>query len=77
MPLYEYRCGKCGSVSEHLVRSSGEKPEACPKCGGRDLEKQFSSFSASVGSKPGALPCATGGCESGGCATGSCPFSQN
>jgi putative FmdB family regulatory protein len=77
MPLYEYRCSKCGSVSEHLLRSSADTPKACPKCGGHGLEKQFSSFSASAGSSPEMPSCASGGCDPGGCASGSCPFSQN
>jgi len=33
MPIYEYRCGKCGHLFEEL-RSYRERkaPAACPKC---------------------------------------------
>ena len=35
MPLYEYRCQKCGKVSE-ILQSLDEKPaRICPHCGGR------------------------------------------
>ena len=35
MPLYEYRCSKCGRIFE-LLRRRVEKDEAasCPDCGG-------------------------------------------
>jgi putative FmdB family regulatory protein len=42
MPIYEYRCKKCGAHMEVLVRSSDKPPKRCRKCGGT-LEKQFSS----------------------------------
>jgi len=41
MPIYEYRCKKCGAHLEVLVRSSDKQPKRCRKCGGA-LEKQFS-----------------------------------
>jgi len=43
MPLYEYRCKKCGSVSEFLstIGDTGETL-ACKSCGGNDLEKLLS-----------------------------------
>ena len=43
MPIYEYRCKKCGKQTEVLMRSSSDKqPTRCAECGGR-LEKLFSS----------------------------------
>lgn len=77
MPLHEYRCGGCGHAFEHLATTSSSKPGACPKCGSRKLEKQFSTFSASAGSFSESLPCSTGACGTGSCPTGTCPFSQN
>ena len=42
MPLYEYRCQKCGKVSE-ILQSLEEKPaRICPHCGGR-LKKLHST----------------------------------
>ena len=44
MPIYEYKCKKCGETFEVLVRST-EKP-ACPQCGSKSLRKLVSGFSA-------------------------------
>lgn len=42
MPIYEYRCGKCGHTLEK-IQKLGDPPLAdCPQCGGR-LEKLISS----------------------------------
>ncbi|MBL7183119.1 MAG: zinc ribbon domain-containing protein [Anaerolineae bacterium] len=39
MPIYEYRCLKCGEKFEKLVRLSTSTSEIeCPKCGGQDVE---------------------------------------
>lgn len=35
MPIYEYRCGKCGNVFEEWTRSfDSPEHEPCPQCGG-------------------------------------------
>jgi len=44
MPMFEYQCGKCGHISEILVKSSGKKKQKCEKCGSSDMSKLFSSF---------------------------------
>jgi putative FmdB family regulatory protein len=41
MPIYEYRCQKCGHEFEALVRP-GKQPPACASCGGTELERVFS-----------------------------------
>ena len=33
MPIYEYKCEKCGNLDEHLMRFSDPDPEGCSKCG--------------------------------------------
>ena len=38
MPIYEYRCKKCGKVKEYLVLPGEEEPKYCDECGG-ELEK--------------------------------------
>ena len=48
MPIFEYKCPKCGFVNEVLVKSSDCKAPACPECGSKRCEKQFSAFSAVV-----------------------------
>ncbi|MBP7829578.1 MAG: zinc ribbon domain-containing protein [Kiritimatiellae bacterium] len=77
MPLFEYRCAECGAVFEHLARSAGEKPGACPKCGAKKAEKQFSTFAARQAPEAGLPSCAGSSCSTGTCATGACPFSAS
>lgn len=71
MPLYEYKCQKCGAVIELLV--SGSKKPACSKCGSTKLDKMLSVFSAG-GAKE--TPCCSqvgGSCPlGGGCSGGHC-----
>jgi len=65
MPIYEYRCEKCGRVTQFLEKVGGRKDHVCGECGGKDLKKQFSSFSAKVAgdsSSTGASACPTGTC---------------
>ena len=73
MPIYEYKCKKCGHKFEHLARTLSDVADKCPKCGARKPEKQFSTFSASVHESGSA--CSTGSCGTPSCPTGTCPFS--
>lgn len=68
MPIYEYRCKKCGQISEFLEEAGSSKKHVCQKCGSRAVEKVFSVFSAKVssGSSGGISP---------SCPTGTCPLS--
>jgi putative FmdB family regulatory protein len=52
MPIYEYRCRKCGEVFERIqkVEKGGGESLHCPYCGGEKPEKVLSSFSSSKGS---------------------------
>ncbi len=75
MPIFEYRCSKCGHEFETLV-TGASKPE-CPKCGAEKLEKKFSVFSAQTAT-PGPktttsmpIPCGSCGDPRG---AGSCGF---
>ncbi len=67
MPIYEYRCKKCGEVSEFLEEPGNSKKHACEKCGSRAVEKVFSVFSARVSSGSSS--------SSSSCPTGTCPLS--
>lgn len=50
MPMYEYRCAKCGRVYEQLKRmSEADKDLQCPHCESKDVERLVSA-------------CAIGGC---------------
>jgi len=49
MPVYEYRCPKCGTEFE-LMRpmSDMDKPALCPQCGA-EAERLISVFASKVG----------------------------
>lgn len=42
MPLYEYRCVKCGHRFEKIERLSASESKKCPKCGAK-AERQLSA----------------------------------
>ncbi|MGZ8853923.1 MAG: FmdB family zinc ribbon protein [Thermoanaerobaculia bacterium] len=42
MPLYEYKCEKCGQCVDIIQRVSDKPYSHCPKCGG-DMKKQVSA----------------------------------
>lgn len=67
MPLYEYKCKKCGKGFEVLVRSAAEEI-SCEHCGSSRIEKVFSLFAASGTEKK--VNNAGGGC--GSCSSGTC-----
>lgn len=67
MPLFEYKCKKCGHVTEVLERPGSTSRHTCQKCGSRQVEKLLSSFG--VG-KAAAITA-----SSGSCPTGTCPLS--
>ena len=41
MPIYEFRCKKCGKQIEVIQKISDKRPTRCKECGGR-LEKLIS-----------------------------------
>ncbi len=75
MPIYEYACPVCRHKFEELVRSDREARQvACPKCGGRKVQRRLSVFAAhAAAAKPSPPPA---GCE--GCCgpDGVCPLGQ-
>lgn len=79
MPIYEYRCDRCGAVSEFLEgvgRDGAEK--RCPSCGGVDLTRIFSVSNVSsggnfIGSQGGRTCCGRSGrCDTPPCSGGAC-----
>ena len=64
MPIYEYRCDKCGTVSEILLLGRNEEL-LCGSCGSPDLIKLMSAPNINMGA-----PCSPAGFRPGGC-TGS------
>jgi len=55
MPIYEYKCQACGSVTEILqgVGGNREAPK-CGHCGSTDVKKMLSSFAAVMAGGDGA-----------------------
>ena len=43
MPIYEYRCGKCGHEQEFLQKISERPIARCPACGSAKFQKQLSA----------------------------------
>ena len=72
MPIYEFKCNKCGNNFEQLIFSSTEEETlACPLCGERDTCRLMSLFS-SGSSSPGK---GFGGGLSSSCSSSSGGFS--
>ena len=68
MPIYEFRCLKCGEVFEKFFINSGAKVElSCPKCLSDSMERVISRASYVMGSgKGGSKPTVTTkSCSSG------------
>ena len=43
MPIYEYRCAKCGHQEEHLQKVSEPPMTVCPGCGKASYKKLLSA----------------------------------
>lgn len=75
MPMYEYRCRDCGTVSEFLVGVSSDEPRLeCGSCGSRKLNRMISVMNFTMGSKSSTAVAPACGCAegSGGCGGGEC-----
>lgn len=68
MPIFEYKCKKCGNQFEELVSGDRNKIIPCPKCQSSETEKQMSVIGAiSMGSSIG--PCGSSCASANSCAT--------
>jgi putative FmdB family regulatory protein len=66
MPIYEFACPKCLVIFNFLSRRiNPDRAPVCPKCGGRNLTKQMSSFASPRGAKE-AAPAAEGAGDDAG-----------
>ena len=43
MPIYEYKCSKCGHQFEIIQRFSDNPLESCPECGQKSIKKLVSA----------------------------------
>jgi putative FmdB family regulatory protein len=74
MPLYEFRCEKCGREFEELIRSAEQEAALrCPACDAARLVRKPSVFAAHAASAP--LPRA-GGCGRCGDPNGPCGLDE-
>lgn len=71
MPIYEYKCRKCGEEFEELVM--GSHPEvACPKCGGECDKLMSAACFRSKGGDGGDFTAPSGGGGCAGCTSTNC-----
>jgi putative FmdB family regulatory protein len=62
MPLYEYRCRRCGETFEKLRRmQDADRGLICPKCESEEVERLLSTFASSGGETGGGCGPARGG----------------
>ena len=75
MPIYDYKCKKCGTVSEVLVRSNDGQTVKCSSCGSTNVDKLLSSsyMIKMGGMKSDAAYCEKSAhCDSQSCSPGEC-----
>ena len=68
MPLFEYKCRKCGHVTVFLEKAGRGGRHACEECGSAQMDKVFSTFAARSG--------AAGSSGQRRCSAGTCPLSD-
>lgn len=78
MPIFEFKCLKCGEYLEILVMNKDEELEMkCSKCGAMELERILSTTSYSMAAGGGAGQSGaskeTKTCSSGSCTTYNLP----
>jgi len=72
MPIYEFKCLKCGEIVDLLFKNRNEQIEIkCPLCGSTNLERIMSTvaFGNSNHKESSKVTCQTRSCESGSCVT--------
>lgn len=76
MPIYEFKCTKCGEFFEVLVMAKDSDDTVnCPKCKSEEFERVLSSTNYSVGSttKGEKATKQVRNCSSGSCSTYTIP----
>ena len=53
VPIYEYRCDKCGRRSSALLKSFSSPDPVCPHCGKRGLRRLVSTFATARSGEDG------------------------
>jgi putative FmdB family regulatory protein len=63
MPIYKFRCDKCGHEFEDLVPNRGDK-SPCPECGSKKVSRMVSMpAKRAPGSSSDSSSCSTGTCS--------------
>ncbi|MCB9849076.1 MAG: zinc ribbon domain-containing protein [Phycisphaerales bacterium] len=75
MPIYEYRCERCGHEFEKMeCMDRRDSAGPCPVCGRDAVQRTVSTFTAKAGGQQETAPahhsccgrCGSGGCKGGG-----------
>ena len=73
MPIYEFKCLKCGEYREFLLKSSDESVEMqCEQCGGDELERVLSTTRHVMGASGASGPDTNASITNRNCSGGSC-----
>jgi putative FmdB family regulatory protein len=71
MPIYEFRCLKCGRVFELLKLKKEDEPikMKCPKCSSPEIERVLSTINIGTSARGGSAKTTFKSCSSGTCGT--------
>ncbi|MEW6067861.1 MAG: zinc ribbon domain-containing protein [Nitrospirota bacterium] len=71
MPIYEFRCLKCGYIFEllKLKKSDADSSMKCPKCSSNEVERVLSTVSIGTSSGGKKAKQTIKSCSGGSCAT--------
>ncbi|MBN2399024.1 MAG: zinc ribbon domain-containing protein [Candidatus Aminicenantes bacterium] len=73
MPVYDYKCRKCGAVFEKFLRSlSAADSVKCEKCGSVEVQKMITCCSISGGGKSEGSDSSSSSSSCGSCSSHSC-----
>ncbi|SDN34257.1 FmdB family zinc ribbon protein [Desulfonauticus submarinus] len=77
MPIFEFKCMKCGHIQEFILKNNDEAIELkCEKCGGEELSRILSQVSYTVSSPSGKATLTSKRCGSNSCTTMTLPGSD-
>jgi len=62
MPLFGYKCEKCGHVAEFLEKADDTKKHECPKCKSSHMKRLAATFGVGKGTAATSAACPTGTC---------------
>jgi len=73
MPVYDYKCRKCGLVFEKFLRTMvAADSVTCEKCGSAKVEKQVSCCAISSGGKSESVGSSKSSSSCGSCSSSHC-----